>query len=509
MVLFKTYKDGSTPEIAVIGAGLSGICVGIQLQRMLQLTTYEIFEAEADIGGTWLQNNYPGCACDNLSHLYNYSFAPNYEWSRKYVPRKEILEYLRSTARMYNLYDKIHFRSKVSRMQWNEDRQKWILNWSNLATGDEAVLEVDVVIHATGLFRIPRMPQEFAQFSGDLWHSARWRWDVDLTDKRVGVVGSGASAIQIVPEIVDRVKDLQVYGRSASYIMPQFDVQYTNFWKTLFRRLPLFHTMYVTVWHYLLDSLFLIYRRTLLSTFPRALFYFNIWWHRRRQVPNAKLRRKLVPIRLLGSKRTVLSNTYFPALSKSNVEYHSDDIVNVEGNKITTANGKTQELDVLILATGFDTASNYPVGQWIGRDGVDIAESWIPSPRTYYGTCTPGAPNFFMAWGPMSGSYHQPLTSILEQQVMFMIKSLSLMMEHGYSTLEITERATTKFVNLSQSKGASSVPFGPVKTTTSTGKKPSPPLKYWWGTVAEFNLRLSRFDPELFTVTGARGRVSV
>ncbi|KAF9947073.1 hypothetical protein BGZ70_002886 [Mortierella alpina] len=509
MVLFKTYKDGSTPEIAVIGAGLSGLCVGVQLQRMLQLTTYKIFEADSDIGGTWLQNTYPGCACDNLSHLYNYSFAPNYDWSRKYVPQKEILEYLRSTAHMYNIYDKIQFRSKVSRMQWNEDRQKWVLNWSNLATGEEAVLEVDVVIHATGLFRIPRIPQEFAQFKGELWHSARWRWDVDLTGKRVGIVGSGASAIQIVPGIVDKVKNLEVYGRSASYIMPQFDAQYSNFWKTLFRRLPLFHTIYVTVWHYLFDSLFLVYRRTWPSSFHRALFYLIIWWHRRRQTPDPTLRQKLVPTRLLGSKRTVLSNTYLPALSKPNVEYHSDDIIKVEGNKITTADGQTQELDVLILATGFDTAANYPVGQWIGRDGIDIAESWIPSPRTYYGACTPGAPNCFMAWGPMSGTFHQPLTSLLEQQVMFMVKSLSLMMEHGYSSLEITERATTEFIKLSDEKAALAVPFGPTKATTQTAKKPLSSLKYWWGTLAEFNLRLSRFSSELFTGTGVHGPVQV
>ncbi|KAF9285347.1 hypothetical protein BGZ68_003950 [Mortierella alpina] len=507
MVLSKTYKDRSTPTIAVIGAGLSGICVGIQLQRMLQLTTYKIFEVEPDIGGTWLRNDYPGCACDNLSHLYNYSFAPNYDWSRKYVSQKEILEYLRSTARMYNLYDKIQFRSKVSRMQWNEDRQKWVLNWSNLATGDEAVVEVDVVIHATGHLRIPRIPQEFAQFTGELWHSARWRWDVDLTDKRVGVVGSGASATQIVPGIVDKVKNLHVYGRSASYIMPQFDAQYSNFWKTLFRHLPLFHRTYVTVWHYLLDSLFLVYRRTWPATFHRALFYLIAWWHRRRQTPNTKLRQKVVPTRLLGAKRTVLSNTYFPALSKPNVEYHSDDIIKVEGNKVTTADGQSQELDVLVLATGFDTAANYPVGQWIGRDGIDIAESWTPSPRTYCGVCTPGAPNFFMALGPMSGAFHQPFTSLLEHQVMFMIKSLSLMMGHEYSTLEITTRATTEFVNLFDKKGALAVPFAPANstTTTCTGKK----AVYWSGTLTELNLRLSRFDPELFTASGVHGPVQV
>lgn len=159
---------------------------------MLQLTTYKIFEAESDLGGTWLLNSYPGCACDNLSHLYSLSFAPNYEWSRKYAPQAEILEYLQSTARAYNLYDNVVFNTKINRMQWREDRKKWALEWSNLRTGKEGVYEADVVMHGTGFFNIPMIPQEFEGFRGAKWHSARWRHDVDLTGKRVGVVGVNA-----------------------------------------------------------------------------------------------------------------------------------------------------------------------------------------------------------------------------------------------------------------------------------------------------------------------------
>ncbi|KAG0214763.1 hypothetical protein BGX28_001398 [Mortierella sp. GBA30] len=521
MGLTKTYIDGSTPDIAIIGAGYdghlscsatqliySGLCVGIQLQRLLQLTSYKIFEVECDIGGTWLQNSYPGCACDNLSHLYNYSFAPNYDWSRRYVPQEEILEYLRSTARMYNIYDRVQFRSKVTKMQWYKDRKKWKLNWTNLETGEEMVHEADIVIHAAGLFKIPRIPQEFAGFHGEMWHSARWRADIDLKDKRVGIVGSGASAIQIVPEIVDKVKTLQVYGRSPSYILPLIDAPYSETWKTLFRRLPFFHTLYTTIWHYILDSLFLVYWTTWYSSLHRAFFYLVIWWHRWRQVPDPRLRKQLTPTRLLGSKRAVLSNTYYNAIAQSNVEYHSHDIIKVEGNKIFTADNKMQQVDILILATGFETTSNFPPGYWIGRDGTDVAVSWASSPKTYYGVCAPGAPNFFMAWGPLSGAFHQPLTSMLEHQVMFMIKALSLMMKDGYSTIEITEKATSDYVTMTTRKGKLGVPYDSIRARVPLHKKLSTsPSKhsgtglgasYWCGPITEFNYWLSRFHPELF-----------
>jgi cation diffusion facilitator CzcD-associated flavoprotein CzcO len=159
---------------------------------MLQLTSYKIFEQESDLGGTWLLNSYPGCACDNLSHLYSLSFAPNYNWSRKYAPQAEILDYLQSTARAYNVYDKVRFNTKIKRMRWSDERKKWALEWVHLLSGEEGVYEADVVVHGTGLFNIPQTPPEFEAFRGVKWHSARWRHDVDLTDKRVGVVGINA-----------------------------------------------------------------------------------------------------------------------------------------------------------------------------------------------------------------------------------------------------------------------------------------------------------------------------
>lgn len=509
----KTFSDGSTPEIAIIGGGLSGICAAIQLQRMLQLTTYKIFEAESDLGGTWLLNSYPGCACDNLSHLYSLSFAPNYEWSRKYAPQAEILEYLQSTARAYNLYDNVVFNTKINRMQWREDRKKWALEWSNLRTGKEGVYEADVVMHGTGFFNIPMIPQEFEGFRGVKWHSARWRHDVDLTGKRVGVVGVNASAIQIIPKVADsKVKVLHVYGRNPGYVTPQFDDTYSTTWKFLFRKMPLFYFLYTTFMYYALDSTFLVYfSLTWYSALHRAIISLTAWWHRYRQIPDPVLRAKLTPTRVLGSKRTVLSNNYYSSLTQDHVEYHREAIVKVEGNRITTADGMTQKLDVLILATGFAVPLRFPKGYWIGRGGMDVTDTWRPVARTYFGTCTPRAPNFFMAWGPMSGSFHQSVTSVVEAQVMFMIKSLSTMMENDYASMEITEKATYKFASLALRRTALSAasrqpPPAPV-VVDFPQKKRQPPTKagmgisFWSGTLAEFRYRLSNYSPQLFTAT--------
>lgn len=172
---------------------LSGICAAIQLQRQLDVSA-TIFESEAEIGGTWATNTYPGCGSDDRSYLYSYSFAPNYDWSRKYVPQAEILEYLRNTASRFGLYTNhnVLFSHRVTRMQWDDSLQKWRLDWVNTLTNEQGVHEADVMIHGTGLYKTPRIPRAFDTFKGEKWHSARWNHSVDLTGKRVGVVGSSA-----------------------------------------------------------------------------------------------------------------------------------------------------------------------------------------------------------------------------------------------------------------------------------------------------------------------------
>ncbi|KAF9936719.1 hypothetical protein BGZ65_002098 [Modicella reniformis] len=494
----KSFKDGTTPSIAIIGAGLSGICAAIQLQRQLQLTTYKVFELEADVGGTWFRNTYPGCQSDAPAHLYSYSFAPNYDFSKKFVPQSEVLAYLRATAKTYNIYDKILLQTRVSSMQWNEGRKKWILHWVKSATGEEGDHEADVVIHGAGMLRYPKVPKEFDAFKGDMWHSARWNHSVDLTGKRVGVVGTSASGIQIVSTIADRVESLEVYGRSPVYVTPQLNITYNRVWQFLFRHVYFIYTLYRTFWYYYVDSTILLYHKLAwFSAFHRAVVYFVTWLHRFLQLPfDNDLRRKVTPDYELATRRIVLSDKFFPTLKKPNVTLHRDPIVTISGGTIETKSGSKCELDILVLATGFDWISNFPVGYWIGRGGTDIATNWGESPTTYYGTCVPKAPNFFLIWGPNVGIVHHALTSLIELQVMYAIRAISHMLEKDIATMEIKQEAVEKFLETLDRR---------IQRTIFTTKVRSKCRGFWWGSVTEFWWKMKDLHPERFHVEGREG----
>ncbi|KAG0309894.1 hypothetical protein BGZ98_003437 [Dissophora globulifera] len=484
MGLTKTYRDGTTPTVAIIGAGMSGLCAAIQLQRELQLTTYTVYELEAEVGGTWLNNSYPGCQSDAPVHLYSYSFAPNYNFSRKFVKRQEVLDYLRATAKTYSIYDKIQFRTRITSMQWHEGRSKWILRWSKGSSGPEGQYEVDVVMHGAGVLRLPNIPKEFDAFEGLKWHSA--------------------SAIQIVPAIADKVKSLDVYGKSPSYITPQCNVTYNSVWRFLFRFVPFFYTLYRTFWYYYVDSTILLYHKlSWRSAFHRAVVYFVTWFFRFIQLPLDKdLREKSTPDYELASRRVVLSDNYFPTLKKPHVALHRDPIASIDGKTIETLDGSKQELDVIVLATGFEWVSNFPVGYWTGKSGVDIATVWGESPTTYYGTCVPEAPNFFLIWGPNAGIAHHALTSMVEIQVMYAIQALSYMMEQDLESMEIKQEAADKFLEILDMRMERMLFTTEVQPKFVNSQKKC--RGFWWGSVTEFWWHMRHLHPERFHVTSRR-----
>ncbi|KAI1314915.1 hypothetical protein EDD11_001552 [Mortierella claussenii] len=512
MTWTKTYKDGTTPTVAIIGAGLAGICAAVQLQRELQLTTYTVFELESDVGGTWLSNTYPGCQSDAPVHLYSYSFAPNYNFSKKFVHQSEMLAYLRATAKTYNIYDKIKFKTRVTSMQWHEGRSKWILKWVRKPTEDrtqtgmermlEGTSEADVVVHGAGVLRLPNIPKEFDAFEGPKWHSARWNHSVDLTGKRVGVVGTSASGIQIVPAIAGKVQSLDVYGRSPSYITPQLNVNYNWIWRFLFRYMPFFYTLYRAFWYYYIDSTVLLYHKLAwYSIFHRSIVYLVTWFHRFRQFPfDRAMRQKLTPEYEVAARRVVLSDKYFLTFKRSNVHLHQDPITSIHGTTVETRSGSKTELDVLVLATGFEWVSNFPVGYWIGKAGKDIATSWGGSPTTYYGTCVPNAPNFFLLWGPNSGIAHHALTSIFEVQVMYVIQALSHMMKHDLVSMEIKQEAAEQFLQTLDRRMEKMIYTTKVqpKFVNSKGQCRG----FWFGGVTEYWWHMRKLHPERFHVLG-------
>ncbi|KAG0321124.1 hypothetical protein BGZ99_004102 [Dissophora globulifera] len=496
MGLTKTYKDGTTPVIAVIGAGFSGLCAAIRLQTQLGISSYRVFEIEPDIGGTWWSNTYPGCACDVKSHNYAFSFEPNYDWSRSYAPQQEIWEYLRRTAHKYNLYDKISFRTEITHTEWNDSLQKWVLDYVNLNTGEKSRMEADIVFSGMGPLRIPQIPKEFEGFEGPMWHTAQWNHTYDLTNKRVAVVGSGASAIQVVPSIVKKVKTLDYYQRTASYIVPRRNARYSALWKWMFRNIPFFHFIYYKILYWSSEYTIAAFSSKLKDRIPRLVATFMAWLIRRIQIHDAVLREKLTPTYEMGCRRIVVSSNYYPALTRENVNVHTAKITGVKGHSILLNDGSAQEVDALILATGFHVQDLLPKGFLIGKGGIDVIEKFGKNPLTYYGVTSPVTPNLFFLLGPNTGLGHNSVLFMIEIQVEYAIKAISFMMEKNLASVQVTERACKDFIEELDDKMKGMVWSSSCKSWYQNDEGKVTAL--WWSSCSHYWWRLRKFHPARF-----------
>ncbi|KAF9992266.1 hypothetical protein BGZ80_004484 [Entomortierella chlamydospora] len=495
----KTYKDGSTPVVAIIGSGFSGLCAAIRLQTQLNLTTFQIFELEPDLGGTWWSNTYPGAACDVASINYQFSFEPNYDWSHRFAPQAEIWAYLRRVAKKHNLYEKIRFRTEVTRLEWNQDRQKWVLDYMNLATGEQGVTEADVVFSGTGPLRVPMIPKQFEDFEGPKWHTAQWNHSFDLTNKRVAVVGSGASAIQVVPSIVDKVKALEYYQRTPTYIVPRRNGAYAKLWKIMFRYIPFFHFIYFKLNYYSSEFTINIFSNKLIHRIPRSVATFLAWSYRLWQVRNKTLREKLTPKYEMGCRRVVVSSNYYPALVKKNVNVHTDSIAAIKGNTLYLKDGSSQEVDALVLATGFRVQEMVAPKFLIGKNGADLCEKWGKNPSTFYGLTSPETPNLFFLLGPYTGLGHNSVLFMIETQVDYAIKALSYMMANNVSSLEVTRKACDDFRTEFDSKMKEKVWSSACQSWYQNEDGRVTAL--WWGSCGEYWWKLRNFHAQNFAIT--------
>ncbi|KAI8865819.1 flavin-containing monooxygenase FMO [Ramicandelaber brevisporus] len=443
----KRYRDGTHPRIVIVGAGFSGLCAAIQLQEQLDIHDYRIYEMNADLGGVWHVNTYPGCAVDVPAHLFSFSFAQNPEWSQVYAERAEIWQYMRRVADQYGVYDRIRFSTQVVATDWSSDRQCWIVRTQSRSARDgavhEDVFEADVVVRATGPLRVPSKPAMFGSFqAGPTIHSAEWDHSVDLRGKHVAIVGSGASAVQIIPQLAPLVGQLTVFHRTPSYVIPRNSYRYSSIIKTLFRYVP------VTQWLYRC-FLFLF-----LEVAHRAFFNGSLLsrvapqlaaLHRYRQISDEKLRAKVTPRYAMGCKRITVSDDYYPALARPNVVVETAHIATVSADAITTASGATYRPDVLVLATGFKLREFGDSVTAITRRGDELGATIRRNTRSYYGTCFENTPNTFNLLGPNSGLGHNTIIFVIECQVAFMVETLSLMMQHGIAAMEITPAAVDRF----------------------------------------------------------------
>jgi cation diffusion facilitator CzcD-associated flavoprotein CzcO len=422
--------------IAVVGGGFGGVGAAAMLRR----EGYEnvtVFEKAERVGGVWHNNTYPGAACDVPSHLYEFSFAPN-RWSRRYAPQAEIQAYLEGVARRFGVLDKVRTGTEVSSACWDEERGRWLLETS---AGPH---EAEVLLTACGQLSVPKTPPipGLDDFEGPAFHTAGWRHDVDLAGKRVAVIGTGCSAIQVVPAIQPLVGQLDVYQRSAGWTIPRMDYAYPDWAHALFKRAPQLRRLdraSVFAFHELAGAA-MTTQRWLLPAF-RAIG--------RRQISKAiddpELRRKLTPTDELGCKRVMLTDDWYPALAQPNVELLTERIEEVTPDGIRDASGAERPADVLILATGFATHGFVAPMEISGREGRSLTEEWGEVPRAYLGLSVPSFPNMFLLYGPNTNGGSGSVIFTIESGVGHVLAALGEMERAEADRIEVTGDAAQGF----------------------------------------------------------------
>jgi cation diffusion facilitator CzcD-associated flavoprotein CzcO len=425
--------SGTRPSIAVVGGGFAGVGAVVMLARA-GYHDVTVFERGERVGGVWHHNTYPGAACDVPSHLYEYSFAPNPRWSRRYAPQDEIQAYLEDTARAYGVFDRIRTGTEVQSASWDEERAKWVLQ----TTAGEH--EADVLLTACGQLSVPSVPPlpELDSFEGPEFHTAQWRHDVDLNGKRVAVIGTGCSAIQVVPAIQPNAQSVTVYQRSPGWTIPKMDYAYSERAKRLFERFPVLQRLdRAAVFGFMeLGAAAMTNRRWLLAPF-RALARWNIT----RTIKDPELLAKVTPADEVGCKRIMLTDEWYPTLLKPNVELVTDRIAEITPSGVRTADGVERPADVVVLATGFRTHGFVAPMEISGANGQTLAQAWGDVPRAYLGMSVPGFPNLFLLYGPNTNGGTGSVIYTIEANV-----------NHVIGALRELERAQARRIELSAAR---------------------------------------------------------
>jgi len=397
--------------VAVVGAGFGGMGVGIRL-REAGLTDFVILERAAAVGGTWRDNTYPGCACDVPSHLYSYSFAPNPGWSRSFSGQQEIWQYLEDVASRYRVSGHIRFGTEVTEARWDGATTRWRLQTTRGA------LTADVMIVAAGPLSEPSLPDipGLDSFPGEVFHSARWDHSVSLAGKRVAVVGTGASAIQIVPAVQPDAMRLVLFQRTPAWVMPRWDRAISPRRQRLYRRVPTAQKAARLAQYLSREALVGAFVRwpALLRSAQRLAAA-----HMARAISDPDLRAKLTPDYVMGCKRILLSDDFYPALARPNVEVVAAGLAKVDGATLTAQDGTSAEADAVIFATGFRVTDMPMAERILGAGGVSLAHAWRGDMTALRGTTVAGYPNMCLVIGPNTGLGHNSMIHIIESQLSY------------------------------------------------------------------------------------------
>jgi cation diffusion facilitator CzcD-associated flavoprotein CzcO len=471
----------------IIGAGFAGVGMAIRL-RQAGIDDFVILERADSLGGTWRDNTYPGIACDVPAHLYSYSFEPNPNWTRFFAPQQEILAYLERCVDKYGVRQHIQFNTEVTEASFDESTGLWTLH-----TTDGRTFVARVVIsgsgHALSKPVVPDIPGRDA-FRGKTMHSARWDHRYSLEGKRVAVVGTGASAIQIIPSIAPAVRKMHVFQRTASWVVPKPDSEITEGTHTMFRRAPFTQKFMRGAIYWFLEAMALGYVvEPRLNWFrERAALRFL-----RQSVKDPELRKKLTPNFRLGCKRILISNDYYEILQRPNVELVTDAIREIREHSIVTSDGKERPVDAIVYATGFETAEAKPPFSIVGRDGLDLREAWRDGIEAYLGTTMAGFPNLFLLVGPNMGLGHSSLILMMESQYNYVLDAIRTIQKGKLKYVDVRRDVEDRYNERIQERLAGTVWNSGGCTSwylTSAGKNTT----IWPGFTFEFRLKTRRFD---------------
>jgi cation diffusion facilitator CzcD-associated flavoprotein CzcO len=414
----------------VVGGGLAGLAAAIRFRRE-GWHDFLVLERGEELGGTWRDNTYPGAACDVPSHLYSYSFALNPDWSRSFSGQREIQDYILRVGRRYRVDENHVFGCEMLSARWIESSARWRIETS------KGVFTADVLVGAWGALCEPALPdiQGIERFKGEIFHSARWDHEADLTGKKVAVIGTGASAIQIVPAIAEQVGELRVFQRTAPWVLPRLDRRYSKLERLAFRYVPFYQRLVRAgiYWGHEAEAIGLAKVPALLKPvelLARAKL--------RREVRDPRVRRSLTPDYGLGCKRILLSNRYYPAFNRDNVQLVTEPIAEVREDCLVTADGTVHEVDALVLATGFHVTDSPTYRKVFGKDGRSLSEVFDEvGLQCYKGTAVAGFPNLFLLVGPNTGLGHSSMIFMIESQIAYLADALATMRRRGVRSLEV------------------------------------------------------------------------
>jgi cation diffusion facilitator CzcD-associated flavoprotein CzcO len=423
-------------SIAVVGGGFGGVGAAVMLKR----EGYEdvtVFEKGDRVGGVWRANTYPGAACDIPSHLYEFSFAPN-SWSRRFSPGPEIRAYIEGVARHFGVLDRVRTGTEVKGARWDEQRRKWLLETS---AGPH---EADVLVTACGQLSVPKVPPlaGLEDFEGPAFHTAEWRHDVDLGGKRVALVGTGCSAIQVGPAIQPEVAQLDVYQRSPGWTLAKGDFAYSRLLRSAFRRLPFLHRLdraSVFAFQDLAAAAFTRHR-WLLPLF-RLLGMRQI----KSAISDPELRRKVTPSHEFGCKRIMLTDDWYPTLARDNVELIAEGVDGVTPSGIRDSTGVERPADAIVFATGFASHDFVAPMAITGSEGLTLEGAWAEVARAYLGLSVPGFPNMFLLYGPNTNGGSGSVVNTIECGVGHLLAALREMERVGASRIEVSRSAAENF----------------------------------------------------------------